>query len=122
MCRIRILLTFLSFFTMVVIRATGAGRQGVTVDRERAITEADCTPGKVGTGISASLIGEPVSGVTLSAPRWVAAAATVSAYCSVDGSMAPVDRGATAKPILFRVVLPAAWKSQPAIHRYNLNQ
>ena len=54
-------------------------------------------------------IGEPVSSVTLSAPIWSAATDSVPAYCSVEGSMSPVDTSPTAKPILFRVALPASW-------------
>ncbi len=49
------------------------------------------------------------SGVTLAAPRWVAANGPAPARCEVDGAMAPVDTAATARPINFRVVLPAAW-------------
>ena len=36
------------------------------------------------------------------------------AYCAVDGSIAPVDRGPSAKPILFRVALPASWNRRAA--------
>jgi feruloyl esterase len=82
--------------------------------QDKIITEADCTPAKAGTTVPVSAIGEPVSAVTLSAPRWNAATATAPAYCSVDGSMAPVDRSATAKPILFRVALPASWTRRSA--------
>ena len=99
---------------MVAVRASGAGGQTAKVDGDRIITENDCNAGKVGSAIAASSIGEPVSAVTLSAPRWVAATANVPAYCSVDGAMAPVDRSATAKPILFRVVLPASWNRRAA--------
>ena len=59
-------------------------------------------------------IGEPVAGVTLSAPVWTAANGTSTAYCSVDGSMAPVDKSPTAKPINFRVVLPQTWTRRAA--------
>jgi feruloyl esterase len=81
---------------------------------DKAINEADCTAGKLGTSISASAIGEPVASVTLSAPRWIAANANTPAHCSVDGSMAPVDRSATAEPILFRVLLPQLWNRRAA--------
>jgi hypothetical protein len=76
---------------------------------EKVIAEADCTVGKLGATIPVSAIGEPVSGVTLNAPVWKGAAGANPAYCSVDGSMAPVDTAANAKPINFRVVLPASW-------------
>lgn len=40
--------------------------------------------------------------------------ATLPTRCEVDGSMAPVDTSATAKPINFRVVLPAEWHHRAA--------
>jgi hypothetical protein len=81
---------------------------------EKVITEADCTVGRLGATIPVSAIGEPVSGVTLNAPVWKGAAGANPAYCSVDGSMAPVDTAANAKPINFRVVLPASWSHRAA--------
>ncbi len=78
------------------------------------ITEADCAASKLGTTIPVSAIGEPVSGVTLSAPVWSAAAGSTPAYCSVNGSIAPVDTSANARPINFRVVLPASWSRRAA--------
>ena len=80
----------------------------------KVISVADCTAEKLGATIPASAIGEPVSAVTLSQPVWNAAAGGNPAHCSVDGSMAPVDTGATARPIRFRVVLPASWSSRAA--------
>ena len=73
----------------------------------KTITEADCTATKLGTTIPASMIGEPVSSVTLTEPKWTAAADTAPAFCTVDGSMAPIDPAA--RPINFRVVFPASW-------------
>jgi Tannase and feruloyl esterase len=93
--------------------AGGAGQLAV-VSFDKAISEADCTVRKLGTSVPTSNIGEPVSGVTLNAPRWNAATTTMPAYCSVDGTMAPVDRSSTAKPINFRVALPAAWNGRSA--------
>ena len=93
---------------------TAAGAQSANVDNLKTITESDCSTEKVGTAIPVSSIGEPVAGVTLNPPRWVAASGTTPAYCAVDGSMAPVDRGPSAKPILFRVALPAAWSRRGA--------
>ena len=90
------------------------GRQLTVIEFDAVITEADCTVRKLGTSIPASVIKEPVSGVELSAPRWNAATATVPAHCSVDGSMAPVDRSSTGKPIQFRVLLPASWNRRAA--------
>ena len=78
------------------------------------IGEADCTAARVGTDVPTSAIGEPVSRVALAEPRWTAAAGESPAYCSIDGTMAPVDRSATAKPINFRVVLPSTWSRRAA--------
>jgi feruloyl esterase len=78
----------------------------------RAVTEAECTATRLGTTIPASAIGEPVSAVTLEAPAWTAATATVPAFCSVTGAMAPVDTAPNAQPINFRVVLPASWNGR----------
>jgi feruloyl esterase len=76
------------------------------------ITEADCTAARIGDTVPTSAIGEPVSAVTLSAPRWAMAGAV--AYCSVDGVMAPVDKAKTARPINFRVAFPASWNRRAA--------
>src|SRR5262245_51604994 len=82
--------------------------QNPAADSNKTITEADCTAANVGASIPANAIGEPVAGVTLNPPRWTAAAGA-PAYCSVDGVMAPVETNAYARPINFRVVLPATW-------------
>ncbi len=87
-----------------------AGAQ--TSAETRTITEADCTAAKLGDSIPVSAIGEPVSGVTLSAPRWNPAGRNPAAWCSVNGSMAPVDRSATAKPINFQVAFPSTWNGR----------
>ena len=81
---------------------------------DKIVTEADCTAAKLGASIPVSAIGEPVSNVTLSAPRWIAATETMPARCEVDGSMAPIDKSATAKAINFRVWLPASWNHRAA--------
>lgn len=78
------------------------------------ITEADCKATKLGSSIPVSAIGEPVSGVTLNAPVWSNAAESTPGYCSVNGSMAPVSGEANARPINFRVVLPASWSRRAA--------
>lgn len=78
------------------------------------ITEADCTAAKLGTSIPVSSIGEPVSAVTLSAPEWHAEGSGSPAYCSIQGSMAPVDKSPSAKPIRFGVALPASWSHRAA--------
>jgi feruloyl esterase len=80
--------------------------------QNKVIAEADCTAAKLGSEIAASAIGEPVSGVTLNAPVWTAAAGANPAYCSVKGAMAPVDPNA--KPINFQVVFPASWSRRAA--------
>jgi hypothetical protein len=78
------------------------------------ITEADCTAAKLGSSIPVSVIGEPVAGVTLNAPVWSNATGSTPGYCSVDGSIAPVSKEANAKPINFRVALPASWSRRAA--------
>ena len=70
-------------------------------------TEADCTAAKLGTEIPVKAIGEPVSAVSLTAPQWHAEANGTPAYCSVEGSIAPVDKNAP--PIRFGVALPGSW-------------
>jgi pimeloyl-ACP methyl ester carboxylesterase len=81
-------------------------------DRTRSITEADCAAAKLGDSIPVSAIGEPVSAVTLSAPRWNPPGRNPAAWCSVNGSMAPVDHAPTAKPINFQVAFPATWNGR----------
>ena len=78
------------------------------------LTEADCTAAKLGSGIPVAAIGEPVSAVTLDVPQWHAEADGVRAYCSIEGSMAPVDKSPTASPIRFGVALPASWAFRAA--------
>ena len=85
--------------------------QAPTTQATRVISTEDCTSARVGTAIPASAIGEPVAGVTLAAPRWVAATGNAPAYCSIDGAMAPTDTSSSGRPVNFRVVLPASWTS-----------
>ncbi len=80
----------------------------------RTLAEADCTVARLAAQIPVSAIGEPVSAVTLNTPLWHAEADGAPAYCSIEGSMAPVDRSATAKPIRFGVALPALWALRAA--------
>ena len=124
----------LLFVSTACVAAAG---QLETIDGNKSISEADCTVDKVGTAIPISAIGEvqgqqpaasgeaqgrqpaasregPVSGIALNPPRWVAASGAMPAYCVVDGSIAPVDRAPSAKPILFRVALPASWNRRAA--------
>jgi pimeloyl-ACP methyl ester carboxylesterase len=82
------------------------------IGERKTITEADCTATKLGTAIPSGAIGEPVSSVSLTEPKWTAATDAAPAYCTVDGSMAPIDPAA--KPINFRVVFPAAWTLRAA--------
>src|SRR5262245_59469679 len=76
-------------------------------DTPAAITPADCTAAKIGDSIPVKAIGEPVSGVTLSDPTWIAASEALPARCEVGGRLLPIDTAATARPIEFRVWLPA---------------
>jgi hypothetical protein len=100
-------------FSAVSIRAQTKIPAGQT--ENKVITESDCAAEKMGASIPVSAIGEPVSGVTLSAPVWTNAVNAAPAYCSVNGSMAPVSKEANARPINFRVVLPTSW-SRSAAH------
>src|SRR5580704_1483371 len=93
-----------------LIWSAGAGAQAPS--GSKTITEADCTAAKLGDSIPVSANGEPVSGVTLSAPRWNPAGKDPAAWCSVNGSMAPVDHAATAKSINFQVAFPATWNGR----------
>jgi feruloyl esterase len=81
---------------------------------EKKLVEADCTAERLGSSIPVGLIDEPVAAINLSAPVWKPTAAPLPAYCSIDGSMAPVETGGKAKPILFRVLLPAEWSERSA--------
>jgi hypothetical protein len=85
-----------------------------SLGEDKVVTEADCTAAKLGSTIPISAIGEPVSAVTLSPPVWTNATNSAPAYCSVTGAMAPVSKEANAKPINFRVVLPASWSRRAA--------
>jgi hypothetical protein len=78
------------------------------------ITQAECTAEKLGNSIPVSSIGEPVASVTLEIPAWTNTTDSAPGYCRVDGSMAPVSRESNAKPINFRVVLPATWSHRAA--------
>ena len=78
----------------------------------KTITETDCSAANLGGSIPVSAIGEPVSGVTLSEPRWNAAAKSGGPYCTVNGSITPVDKASNAKPINFQVALPSTWNGR----------
>jgi feruloyl esterase len=77
-------------------------------------TASQCTVEQLGSAIPTSAVGLPVRSVTLSPPVWVEAANGVPAHCRVDGVMAPVDTAPTARPINFRVLLPASWNRRAA--------
>ena len=100
--------------------ATGAQAPAAPADPLRrlapdvTITSSDCTATKVGTSIEPSAIGEPVRAVTLVASAWVEAAGNVPTHCRIDGFISPVDMASTARPINFRVVLPATWGHRAA--------
>jgi feruloyl esterase len=80
----------------------------------RTLTAAECTAARLAAQIPVTLIGEPVSAVTLDAPQWHADADGAPAYCSIEGSMAPVDRSPAARAIRFAVALPASWALRAA--------
>jgi hypothetical protein len=97
----------LASFLGIAVLSNAQTKTSAATSENKVITEADCIAEKLGSTIPVSAIAEPVSGVTLNAPAWTGAAGSNPAYCSVKGSMAPVD--ANAKPINFQVVLPASW-------------
>jgi hypothetical protein len=105
----------LAAIVLVFVSTTcmAAAPQFTKSEGDKTISDADCTVEKVGSAIAASRE-TAVSAITLNPPRWVAASGNMPAYCVVDGSMAPVDRAPTAKPILFRVALPASWNRRAA--------
>ena len=79
----------------------------------RTVTETDCTAPSLVATIAPEKIGEPVRSVTLQA-AWAEATGTVPAHCRIDGVFAPVDTASTARPINFRVILPASWNRRAA--------
>jgi feruloyl esterase len=79
----------------------------------RTVSETDCTAPSLVTTIAPEKIGEPVRSVTLQA-AWAEATGTVPAHCRIDGIFAPVDTASTARPINFRVILPASWNRRAA--------
>jgi feruloyl esterase len=85
-----------------------------SIGPERSLLQEDCTAERIGSPFPVSAIAEAVSAVTLNPPVWTAAAGAQPAYCSVDGAMSPVDKSPTARPINFRVILPAAWNYRAA--------
>ncbi len=102
-------------FALVFLMSNGAARCAqAPLPANKLIAEADCTAAKLGTSIPVSSIGEPVSAVTLSAPGWHAEGSGSPAYCSIQGSMAPMDKSSSAKPIRFGVALPASWSHRAA--------
>lgn len=94
-----------------LIWAAGANANSVG---SRTITEADCTSAKLGESIPVTVIGEPVSAVTLSAPQWTPAGKGLPAYCSIRGAMTPVDGAPNAQSINFQVAFPASWNGRAA--------
>ena len=94
----------LAAFAVILILAGGlkavssqvSGQQG-----SHTISLEDCTSVRLGTSIPISSIGEPVAGVTLAAPRWVAAAGNAPSYCSIDGAMSPTDTSPNGRPDQF---------------------
>lgn len=84
-----------------------ASRTPLSELRIEVVDAALCNAARLGTAIDPARIGEPVSGVTLAAPTWMAATGANPAYCRVNGSMAPVDPAAP--PINFAVALPSRW-------------
>ena len=87
---------------------------GTKLPANKVITEQDCTAEKLGASLPVGSIGLPVSAITLTAPQWHAEANGNAAYCAIEGSMAPVDKSSTARPIRFGVAMPASWSYRAA--------
>jgi hypothetical protein len=85
-----------------------ASISAVAAAQSVTLAEARCTAAALTATIKPSQIGEPVSGVELQS-RWVAATGNTPAHCMVSGSILPVDKSATARPIRFGVALPENW-------------
>ena len=86
-----------------------AGSKSRFADPVVTLRPADCAVARLGDAIPVGAIGEAVSSVTLLEPRWVPATDSLPARCEVDGRIAPVDTGPTARSINVRVWLPAEW-------------
>ena len=130
--RIRIgVLVKLSMLSLLAMLAMAAPGRSVSLDVQAQapapaasrfndpsviLAQTDCTAGRLGTSIPVTAIGEPVASASLAEPRWVPAAEPLPARCEVDGEMAPVSREPSARPIRFRVWLPAAWNRRAAHH------
>jgi feruloyl esterase len=98
-------------WVVLLVIATGVTMQAQST-ANKTITASDCTAEKLGASIPVTAIGEPVSAVTLSKPAWNEAVNGSEAFCQVEGEMAPVDKSSTARPIKFRVKLPAEWNQR----------
>jgi hypothetical protein len=98
----------------LLLSGSAAYTQAPAQPGNKTIAQADCTAEKLGSEIPVASIGEPVSAVTLVPPQWHAESDGATAYCSLEGSMAPIDKSATARPIRFAVALPASWARRAA--------
>lgn len=94
----------------IVASAAGAQSPAAPAPAPITISAAQCTAARAGDSIPVTAIGEPVSGVRISAPVWNEEAAGVPANCQVDGEMLPVSKGPHAQSIHFRVLFPALWQ------------
>src|SRR3954470_12948122 len=103
-----------AFLIPIIAQAVIAPASGRFTEKPVVITAAECAAVKIGNGIPAAAIGERVSAVTLSEPRWIAATEALPARCEVDGRILPLDTAATARAITFRVWLPAEWNRRAA--------
>ncbi len=100
------------FLCAIILLLEAPASSGACTEPTKDITASEVTAGLVGTTIPSDAIGEPVSAVSLAPPRWVEASTELPAHAIIDGSMAPVDP--KAKPIHFRIVVPASWTRRAA--------
>jgi len=94
---------------LLAVASQAALAQAQTSTEPLALTETTCVSSALAASIPPSQIGEPVSAVAIDSQAWVEAAGNMPAYCMINGHLEPVDRSATARPILFGVALPAVW-------------
>ena len=95
---------------LVAVALLAGAATAAQAEPPKTITAADLTAERVGATIPVTAIGEPVSGANLLAPRWLDGPG--GGHGEVDGELLPVDPAA--KPIHFRVCLPAQWSGRAA--------
>ncbi len=97
----------------ILVLAAAVGQRSQRAE-DRVVSETDCTAATLGRAIPAAAIGERIGDVILAQPRWIAASESLPARCEVDGTMSPATPDEHARPLNFRVWLPAQWNHRAA--------